>query len=107
VIMEEILDELRGPPLEASPPAPPIYYPLLPLGAHLLPKDYQEHLKNCNLEMMKKVGGWGLNNRREYKKLFPEKWAEFRDEGQHFTELYAEELEALKAYQALHLSQPD
>jgi hypothetical protein len=101
--LEAAVEEMRGPPLEDSPPAPAIYYPLLPLGGHLLPRVFQEHLKKWNIEITKKVG----DGCKEYKELFPEKWEEFRDEQEHYTELYAGEVEAVKAYQALHLTQPD
>jgi hypothetical protein len=105
--MECALDELCGPPLEESPPAPAIHYPLLPLGAHLLPPDFQAHLKGWNLEITKKCGDWLGQPRKEYKKLYPDIWAEFLGENRRLTELYAEEVDALKAYQALHSNQPD
>lgn len=104
--MEAAVDEMRGPPLEDSPPAPAIHYPLLPLGGHLLPPDFQRHLKKWNIEITKKVGDW-REGRDDYKKLYPERWAEFREENEHFTELYGEELNALKAYEALYSSQSD
>jgi hypothetical protein len=107
VTMEYALEELRDSPLEDSPPASAIHYPLLPLGAHLLPPDFQAHIKAWNLEMTKKCGDWLGEERKKYKKLYPESWAEFRDENRRLTELYADAVEELKAYQALHSIQPD
>ena len=106
-LMEDVVDEMRGPPLEDSPPAPPIDYPFLPLGAHLLPPSFQQHLREWNIDMTNRVGDWMREERKKYKELFPERWKEFRAETRYFGELYAEEVEAVKAYQALHSSQTD
>jgi len=106
-ILLSTLDELRGPPLEDSPPAPPLYYPFLPLGAHLLPSLFQGFLKRWNLEITKNTGSWLGTSRKAYQKLFPEKWKEFQEENQRLTELYADGVAALKKYQALHSIQPD
>ena len=106
-LMEDVVDELCGPSLDDSPPAPPIDYPFLPLGAHLLPLNFQQHLKHWNINITKEVGGWTREERREYRELFPGRWKEFRAENRYYREVYAEEVEAVKAYQALHSSQTD
>lgn len=107
ITMEDALEELRGPPLEASPPAPPINFPFLPLGAHLLPQDFQAFLKGWNLDITKECGAWLGEERKEYKKLYPERWAEFLEENARFTEMYGDAVDALKLYQALNTNQPD
>lgn len=102
-ILEYALDEAEGPPLEDIPPASSILMPFLPLGSHLLPLVFQEHLKKWNIEMTRKMGDWVGVERKQYRKLYPESWAEFHAENRRLTELYAEEVAAVKAYQAEHV----
>jgi hypothetical protein len=104
-ILEYALDEVKGPPLEDSPPAPAILFPFLPLGSHLLPLVFQGHLKKWNIEMTRKMGDWVGVERKQYRKLYPGDWAEFHDENRRLMELYAEEVAAVKAYQAEHVEE--
>jgi len=105
-ILEYAIEETEGPPLEDSPPAPPIFMPFLPLGAHLLPPVFQELLKKWNIDITSKTGDWIGVPRKQYKRLYPGEWAEFHEENQRLTELYSEEVAAVKAYQAEHAEEP-
>lgn len=72
----------------------------LPVGAHLLPEDFQEFLWNWNKTIADSAGDWRGEPRQAYKLENPEKWRQFRVGLKQFTRCYPADLEALKAYQA-------
>jgi hypothetical protein len=74
----------------------------LPLGAHLLPEDYQDFLYGWNKHITATTGWWNGQERADFWKANPEHKAEFASENRRFMQLYPEEVKAVKAYQATH-----
>jgi hypothetical protein len=74
----------------------------LPLGAHLLPEDYQEFLYIWNKTISQNQGWWNGEDRANFWKANPEHKAQFTREHKWFTQRYPEEVKAVKAYQATH-----
>jgi hypothetical protein len=74
----------------------------LPLGSHLLPKDYQDFLYSWNKEIASREGDWEGSERAAFKKNWPEDWAAYLAENRRFIRVYAAEVDQVKAYQAEH-----
>jgi hypothetical protein len=74
----------------------------LPLGAHLLPEDYQDFLYGWNKHITATTGWWNGEDRANFFKANPEHKAAFMREHRRFTQLYPEEIKAVKVYQATH-----
>lgn len=74
----------------------------LPLGSHLLPKDYQDFLYTWNKEITSREGDWEGSERAAYKKNYPADWEVFRLENRRLMTLYAAQVDQVKAYQAEH-----
>ena len=72
----------------------------LPIGAHLLPQDFQDFLLHWNKTIADSTGDWRNESRKIYKQQNPEKWKEFRARHKEFTTCYQADVAALKAYQA-------
>lgn len=72
----------------------------LPVGAHLLPEDFQTFLRNWNKTIAAETGDWLGEPRKTYKKANQEFWARYTAQLKEFSALYPTELAALKAYQA-------
>jgi len=78
----------------------------LPLGSHLLPKDYEDFLYSWNKEIASREGEWLGSGRAAFKKNWPEDWAAYLAENRRFIKLYAAEVAKVKAYQAEHKDDP-
>ena len=72
----------------------------LPVGAHLLPEDFQSFLRGWNKTIVASTGDWLGEPRKAYKRANPDIWAGFVAENKRLMALYPTELAALKAYQA-------
>lgn len=72
----------------------------LPIGAHLLPQEFQDFLYGWNKTITDAKGWWMGEPRKLYRKENPERWAAFETENRRLSQLYAKELAELKAYQA-------
>jgi len=77
----------------------------LPVGSHLLPSDFQDFLRNWNQTIAASTGDWLGEPRQTYKAENPEQWQQFRSELKELSALYAEEVAAVKAYQATYEAQ--
>ena len=71
----------------------------LPVGAHLLPQEFQDFLCNWNKTIAGTMGDWMGEPRRIFEKTYPDISREWKDENKRLSKLYATELAALKAYQ--------
>lgn len=74
----------------------------LPVGAHLLPQEFQNFLYEWNLTITKETGHWLGEPRRLFQNTYPDVWRRWSDENKRLSKLYATELAALKAYQKEH-----
>lgn len=74
----------------------------LPLGAHLLPADYQVFLYTWNKTISQNQGWWNGEDRAVFWKANPELKAQFMREHKFFRERYLAEIQAVKDYQATH-----
>ena len=72
----------------------------LPLGAHLLPHDYQDFLYRWNKSMVSTHGHWVGPERDAYKRDFPFLYKSFIEEDMRFRNIYSEQIKQVKAYQA-------
>ena len=77
----------------------------LPVGAHLLRPDFQTFLRNWNQTIAAATGDWLGEPRQTFKKQNPELWQQFRMELKAYSAVYAEDLAAVKAYQANYQAQ--
>jgi len=71
----------------------------LPVGAHLLPQEFQDFLCNWNKTIAGTMGDWLGEPRHLFDKIYPEVSQRWKDENRRLSKLYATELAALKAYQ--------
>jgi hypothetical protein len=76
----------------------------LPLGGHLLPADYQEYIRTWNKAIADHSGvsgdeGWLGDNRKAYRRDFPDLWRSWLKKAAMFSKLYPEHVAAVKAYQ--------
>jgi len=74
----------------------------LPFGAHLLPQNYQDFLYNWNKKIATVYGDWVGPARDAYKRDFPILFKEYMRQNKRFKDLYPEQVEQVKAYQAEH-----
>lgn len=74
-----------------------IYQEYLPLGSHLLPKEFQRFLVLWNRAVDQTIGSWDSEAKREFKKS-PE-GAAYQQEYREFCKKYATEVEAVLDYQ--------
>lgn len=72
----------------------------LPVGAHMLPSEFQDFLRNWNQTIAAETGDWLGEGRKAFKASNPAVWAQFTAEKNRLSKLYPTELAALKAYQA-------
>jgi hypothetical protein len=73
---------------------------LLPLGSHLLPHEYRNFLLHWNNIMQHYCGGWTGKERRLYKATHPFYWKIYLQEVKVLSAKYAQEVLAVKQYQA-------
>ena len=74
----------------------------LPLGAHLLPQDYQDFLYTWNKAIALMYGDWVRSGRDAYKREYPFMYKIFMEENKNFKKIYSAQVEQVKAYQAEH-----
>jgi len=81
----------------------------LPLGAHLLPQDYQDFLYSWNKTIATSPGcrWWKGVGRDTYKATNKEAWAKWVAQNKEFRARYAAEVEQLIAYQASYTIDKD
>ena len=72
----------------------------LPIGHHLLPKEYSRFLYDWNKAITDTTGWWTGPPRKLYKRVYSEEWNYFNNQNRRFMVLYAKEVAALKQYQA-------
>ena len=72
----------------------------LPVGGHLLPRDFQEFLRAWNETIADSTGDWTGDARYDFRARNPDLWRMYKAENKRLSQLYASELAALKAYQA-------
>ena len=73
----------------------------LPIGGHLLPEEFQEHLFSWNYAIESKTGVWWTEKaaRDEFKKNFPEEWNTFRQKFLELSKLYNSDVLKTKEFQ--------
>jgi len=79
----------------------------LPVGSHLLPQEFQTFISDWNKAIFTMYGSHVGEARKQFKREYPETWAEYRSIFSEFQSKYAAEVEALKAYQQEHPSEAE
>ena len=72
----------------------------LPVGSHLLRPDFQAFLRKWNQTIARATGDWLGEPRKAFKKQNPDTWRQFQMELKAYSAVYAQDVEAVKAYQA-------
>ena len=73
----------------------------LPIGGHILPEEFQEHLISWNSAIESKTTRWWTEKdaRDEFKKNFPEEWDAFRQKFLELSKLYKSDVLKTKEFQ--------